>query len=161
MKREILSTPSFHASSEQPPWLILPNLYRTIKICYLSSVRNLSRLTSTKCHLLEITANILAGPNSCSYSDAIFCILDEVQNYFFLSMCHVLMLIFFQSASFYGTDLFTCYASFDLIPLQTMIYNCFTMKKKTPEKKKKDTGWWALTLNWAYIWCAFQENLLR
>lgn len=156
---EIFSTTPFSACSEQSPCLILLNLYLTIKIHCLSPMRNLSWLRSTKCHPLEITANTLADPNPCSYSDAIFCILDEVQNYFFLSMCHVLTLIFFQSASFYGTDLFTCYASFDLIPLQTMIYNCFIIKKKRAEKRNRDIGWWALTLNWANIWCTFQKNL--
>lgn len=136
-QQEIFSTLPFPGCSEQPPCLILLNPYLTIKICCLNPMRNLSCLRSTKCHPLEITASILSGPNSCRYSDAIFCILDEVQNSFFLSMCHVLMLIFFQSASFYGTDLFTCYASFDLIPLQTMIYNCFIIKKNHQKRRRE------------------------
>lgn len=138
---EIFSTPPFPAFSEQSAWLILLHLYLTINIRCLSPMRNISWLRSTKCHPSEITTNVLAGPNPCSYSAAMFCIPDEVQNYFFLSMCHVLTLIFFQSASFYGTDLFTCYASFDVIPLQTMICNCFIIKKKHQKKRKRDTGW--------------------
>jgi len=61
---------------------------------------------------------------------------DEVQNRFSLSARHALMLIFFQSASFYGTDLFSCSSSFDLMSLQAMIYNCFIIKKNNQNGRR-------------------------